>query len=174
MRKLLLEKLKNSDIFTEKEIDELDAIQKWLNMDYIEELYGRDDVAEILDIFLYGFHQLEFTPDDEMIEAKRKYRRDYRDFFAKYEDLIGDQQSILVLYKPISVEYRHYFCFTDGFYIGGITNLTPIPKSKKKEVAKELLRVLLKNKSFRYKDEAPFEFFYRIKITPEELLDLCC
>ena len=70
-------------------------------------------------------------------------------------------------------EFRHYFCFSEGFYIRGISNLTPIPKSKKKDVARELLRVLLKNKSFRYKDEVFFEIFLKIKITPEELLEFC-
>lgn len=173
MREQLMKKLRASGIFLDEELKELEAMLKWLSSDYISELLKQDDVAELLNIFLYGYHKLEFTPDEDMLEEKRKYRKEYRSFFGKYEELIGDQQAILILYKPISVEYRHYFCFSDGFYIGGIGNLTPIPKSKRKEIARELLRILLKNKSFRHKREYSYEFFYRIKITPEQLIEYC-
>ncbi len=173
MREKLMKILKDSDLFFDNELKELETILKWLSSEYISELLKHDDVDELLDAFLSGYHHLEFTDDEDMVEEKRKYRKDYKSFFAKYDELIGEQQSILILYKPISVEYRHYFCFSDGFYIGGVSNLVPIPKSKKKEVIKELLRVLLKNKSFRYKSSSPFEVFYQIKITPEQLLEYC-
>ena len=70
--------------------------------------------------------------DEDIVNKKREYRKHYKRFFEQ-DDFIISQQSILVLYKPILPEFRHYFCFSEGFYIRGISNLTPIPKSKKKD-----------------------------------------
>ena len=173
MREKLMQKIIESDIFICSEIEQLDSMLKWFGSDYIQALVADEDCVYILDTLLYAMNTLEFVNDENLVEEKRKYRKNYCSFFAKYEELLGQQQSILILYKPISVEYRHYFCFSEGFYIRSITNLTPIPKSKKKDVAKELLRVLLKNKSFRYKNNPSYELFLKIKITPEELLEYC-